>query len=261
MPSMYDQILVQGSPRYRKDNKFIKKDLVPEAVLQTSNLDNVVDENGTVIVDKKSDESKKADQEAVNKPAAQADPTPGDDDASDDDPDNAGEAEDEAVLDNDNPSEEDNSDDSDPDEDPVDDRQDPTAPPAPQVGTEDPDADPVDDDDKPGKKAVPKKRERKVSDEKFVSKVPQSKIGMGFPRKNGKTVDIFDGKTPHTHIKLVDGHTVPLSTESFNTKTEKQISDRLQEMGYDPIDYSRNEALDGTVPEDDDDGSLTDDRP
>ena len=55
--------------------------------------------------------------------------------------------------------------------------------------------------------------------------------GMGFPRVNGKTVDIFDGKTPHTHIKNVAGLVVPLSEESFNTKTDVEIMEKLKEIG------------------------------
>lgn len=55
--------------------------------------------------------------------------------------------------------------------------------------------------------------------------------GMGFPRVNGKTVDIFDGKTPHTHIKNVAGFVVPLSEESFNTKTDVEIMEKLKELG------------------------------
>lgn len=55
--------------------------------------------------------------------------------------------------------------------------------------------------------------------------------GMGFPRVDGKTVDIFDGKTPHTHVKNVGGFIVPLSEESFNTKTDTEILEKLKELG------------------------------
>lgn len=55
--------------------------------------------------------------------------------------------------------------------------------------------------------------------------------GMGFPRVNGKTVDIFDGKTPHTHVKNVGGHMVPLSKENYDTKTDVEILQRLKKLG------------------------------
>src|SRR5690606_32801376 len=74
--------------------------------------------------------------------------------------------------------------------------------------------------------------------EVFRSKVPQSSPGMGFPRKNGKTVDIFDLKTPHTHVKLIVTLAVQLSAESFRTKTEGQIQARLQELGFEIHDFN-----------------------
>ena len=55
--------------------------------------------------------------------------------------------------------------------------------------------------------------------------------GMGFPRVDGKTVDIFDGKTPHTTVKNVGGFIVPLSAESFATKSDAQILEKLKELG------------------------------
>ncbi len=61
---------------------------------------------------------------------------------------------------------------------------------------------------------------------------------MGFPRKNGKTSDVFDINVPHTHLKLVGGITVPLSAENFKTKSEGQILKRLKELGFEPIDFN-----------------------
>lgn len=60
---------------------------------------------------------------------------------------------------------------------------------------------------------------------------------MGFPRVNGKTVDIFDGKTPHTHVKNVGGVVVPLSEDSYKTKSDNQICQRLAELGKETIDF------------------------
>jgi len=134
----------------------------------------------------------------------------------------------------------------------------------------DPDADSdekADDEDSataPDKK-VSRAKKPTAREPKFISKVPQSRPGMGFPRRNGKTVDVFDGVTPHTHIKLVGGHTVPLSTENFNTKTEKEIEVRLEEMGFELINYTnRGPAQDGIVEdasEEEEDDGLSDDRP
>jgi hypothetical protein len=59
----------------------------------------------------------------------------------------------------------------------------------------------------------------------------QDEEGMGFPRKNGKTVDIFDGKTPHTELVNIDGIMVPLSKESYDNKTNADIRKKLQDMG------------------------------
>lgn len=60
--------------------------------------------------------------------------------------------------------------------------------------------------------------------------VPQSEKGFGFPRVKGKTVDIFDGKTPHTQVRLVAGMLVPVSDENYKTKTDAEIYDRLAEL-------------------------------
>lgn len=69
-------------------------------------------------------------------------------------------------------------------------------------------------------------------DEEFVP-TPQpagDSEGFGFKRINGKTVDIFNDK-PHETIKFVEGLTVPLTMENYNTKTDAEISARLKEIG------------------------------
>lgn len=239
MASVYDSILVKGQARYRRDKRFIAKDKVPTPVLEVLNQDNIVDENGLIIVDDKgADEAKLTDDE--QKALDEEDTTN----------DNQEEETDETES---------STEDDDPGTDPDHDTTVPKAPKKPETSVDDEDDEPT---DKAAKKEVSKPRAKRSSEPRFVSKVPQSKPGMGFPRKNGKTVDIFDGETPHTHIKLVGGHTVPLSNESFQNRTEKEIEQRLVELGYDLIDYNRNEALDGQVDtEDDDGGGLTDDRP
>ena len=61
--------------------------------------------------------------------------------------------------------------------------------------------------------------------------VPSSEAGMGdFKRVKGKTVDIFDGKTPHTHVRYVSGLMVPLSEASYKNKTEAEIYEQLEKL-------------------------------
>ncbi len=94
-----------------------------------------------------------------------------------------------------------------------------------------------DDDGKDGDKPeVPKTPTRRPRDagattrNPYSKPVPTSEDGMGYPRVNGKTVDIFDGKTPHTHVRLVGDKTVPLSEENYKTKTDSEIWERLEEL-------------------------------
>lgn len=65
------------------------------------------------------------------------------------------------------------------------------------------------------------------------SGLQQDEAGMGFPRKNGYTVDIFDLKTPHTEVRNVGGVMVPLSGENYRTKTDAEIRARLDELRKD----------------------------
>lgn len=60
--------------------------------------------------------------------------------------------------------------------------------------------------------------------------VPQSEKGFGFPRKNGKTGDIFDVNVPHTQVRAVAGMLVPVSDENYKTKTDEEIYTRLEEL-------------------------------
>jgi len=60
--------------------------------------------------------------------------------------------------------------------------------------------------------------------------VPATEAGFGFPRLNGKTVDIFDLETPHTHLMAIEGKLVPLSKKSYETKSEAEVYDRLKEL-------------------------------
>lgn len=72
--------------------------------------------------------------------------------------------------------------------------------------------------------------EQEAPENPYRRKTPSSEEGFGFPRKNGKTVDIFDGKTPHTEVRLVSGKMVPLSRENYESKSDAEIHDRLVEL-------------------------------
>lgn len=54
--------------------------------------------------------------------------------------------------------------------------------------------------------------------------------GMGFPRKNGKTVDIFNGK-PHEAVRFVQGKTVPLTQKNYEERSDTEIANKLKELG------------------------------
>lgn len=74
--------------------------------------------------------------------------------------------------------------------------------------------------------------EKEEAKRAFQSNTPQSEPGMGFPRKDGKTVDFFDGETPHTHVRNIAGFIVPLSEKNYNEKTDEQIYKKLVADGY-----------------------------
>lgn len=129
--------------------------------------------------------------------------------------------------------------DEDLDEDPEDDNRDKAAPKA------DVQDDPPAENKADEQKAVPSRGSRNavrtLTSAKFKSKVPQSSPGMGFPRKDGKTSDIFDINVPHTQVKLVGGHAVPLSAQSYQTRSEGEIMARLIELGFEITDYNEIE--------------------
>lgn len=54
--------------------------------------------------------------------------------------------------------------------------------------------------------------------------------GMGFKRVNGKTVDIFDQKTPHTAVRYVGGIMVPLTQENYDLKSDVEIVNQLKKL-------------------------------
>ena len=235
MPSLYDAISVKGMMRYRMDKKFISADKVPENVREAITLDNIVDENGIVIVDQKVAEAKELspeEQADLDKENTNTNPDATPDESADPT----------TETPNDKTS---------------------TPPPAPEVNTNEDEADDEELAAPAPKKAVSARAKPAARPEpKFLSKTPQSHPGMGFPRVNGKTVDIFDGVTPHTKLKLVGGHTVPLSEESFKTRSEAEIERKLKELGFNIVNLNNMEAAMADNLETDDDSDsdgLSDD--
>lgn len=221
MAAVYDILRGPTGLRYRKNKQLIKKENVPEKVLEVLTETNVVDENGLVIVE---------DRE----PQVEEGTTTNTSDAQEGDGDDGESAEEDQPATDDSAEPETQ-------EDPADDQ-----PTPPETTTP------------PASPDVPKQRtpRQAKSVPKFVSKTPQTDPGFGFPRKNGKTVDIFDGVTPHTNIKLVGGHTVPLSKENYETKTDYEITERLRELGYQIVDF--NDYDKETYENAGDDDSLSD---
>lgn len=276
MASLYDIIMVKGMRRYRLNKNFIAQDKVPGVVMESLNENNIVDENGNIIVDQKNDEAKKpsadnekelgsqpsklkrVDQEeetpeapkAPTTPEPTTAPAPAVDDTANQTNIQEEEKDDDPATDN--PTEDSEGDEPDRD----------TAAPKTATPPEEPaKAAPP----KPQAPAPAKPARATEPVEKFRSKVPQSNPGMGFPRKNGKTVDIFDLETPHTHVKFVGGHTVPLSKENFVSRSEGQIIARLKELGFEIVDLNelqRQQNIDrqggngGLVDEDEEDDDI-----
>lgn len=216
MASLYDIVTVKNEEFYRLDKNIVSKEDVPQPVLEVLTNQNVVDENAMIIVDEKTSEGQAPTEENIEdiKKAKK----------SGDKPEAGADESDKENKDDDDSSE--NSDDK---------------------KTEEPDIDSDDDSDEddeeettqPEQKAPEKSARAAQPDvDSFRSSVPQSKPGMGFPRVNGKTVDIFDGQTPHTHLKNVGGLMVPLSAQNFRTKSDGQILTKLQELGRTPIDFN-----------------------
>lgn len=93
---------------------------------------------------------------------------------------------------------------------------------------EDADEDETDEDKTPAKPAKAAPEQQPV----LPGATPESEEhrGMGFKLVKGKTVDIFDYKTPATHSKFVAGVVVPLSEDSYDNKTDQEIITRLDEL-------------------------------
>lgn len=272
MASVYDILVTATGPHYRINKQFLAKDKVPAATLEVldKNPGAIVDENGMILVDDKSDSPEWSEPTEDN--VADLAKMPAGEGA---DPNSAPPADHDTTLDHAETVSDNTQGTPDGTTNTPEDQATPPAAAAPVVGAgpeptpppaapvpPTPPAAPV----SPAPAAAPVQPNapapaptEKV--ERFRSKVPQSKPGMGFPRKNGKTSDIFDINVPHTHLKLVGGITVPLSAENFKTKSEGQILKRLKELGFEPIDFNaieREKAMARANPGNDLSDDLTD---
>lgn len=194
--------------RYTKNNKFVKAAEVPEEVQESLSVLSegaVVDQTGAEVEVEQVDEA----AEAAAKAVADAQPsTP--------------KELDKAAAKGAAP-------DVEPDEVPVTTREDetPGGPQEPVVAAPLIPIDTADDvDDESGVDVEEQARANRAA---FAQ--DQDGEGMGFPRKNGKTVDVFDGKTPHTHVRFVANIMVPVSEENFNNRTDGEIIEKLRELG------------------------------
>jgi len=215
MASLFDIVTVKNKEYYRLDKNIVDKEDVPETVLEVLDNKNVVDENALIVVDEKTSEGQAPTEDNLKdiKKAKESGDKP-----------QAGAEENDDKNTNADDSSEDSEDDDDEEPDISDDDSD-------KAET----AQPAQPDTKAPEKSA---RAAKTNVDPFRSSVPQSKPGMGFPRVNGKTVDIFDGQTPHTHLKNVGGLMVPLSAQNFRTKSDGQILTRLRELDMNPIDFN-----------------------
>lgn len=258
MASLYDAILVKGNLRPRLNKNFVSPDKVPKNVMDVLTVDNIVDENGMIVVDQKKPEANKPTEEneaELNSEGTDENKLARVDQSSSDTPEQTPQEQaappaptdtpqapvvvDDSANQNQTPEGGQNA--TSTSDQAGKDQSAPVAQAAPQQSQPAPQPAPA-----PAPKAEAPAEPARVATtnepvEKFRSKVPQSQQGMGFPRKNGYTVDIFDLITPHTHVKLVGGVSVPLSAESFRTKGDLAIQKRLAELGIETIDFSRME--------------------
>ena len=262
MTKLYDAIMVKGTLRPRLNKVLVSPEKVPEDVMNILTLDNIVNEHGIIIVDNKGTAEPgdaKADPNDDGGKLAridQAAPDKGPEPTEPSDQHNVDEEEpviqeptepaiegsedvDTGAMQIDDSA---NDEEGDEPNDTGTSEQNPKNPEAP-VAEAAPDKGPEPTTSEPEKKTpARRKRTAPAPQPRFRSLVPQSSQGMGFPRKNGKTVDIFDLVTPHTHVRLVGNVTVPLSTESYQTRTELEITNRLQELGIETVDFNQIEA-------------------
>lgn len=82
----------------------------------------------------------------------------------------------------------------------------------------------------PGTQADEPEPEEEPELPSLVNAPPETEHGMGFKmNKEGRTLDIFSDKV-HTHVRNVAGVMVPLSKESFETKSDTDILEELKKL-------------------------------
>lgn len=190
--------------RYMKDGKLVSADNVPADALETLEATDV----GTVVDEKGLEVSDDADTESAPGPVNDSDADDEDEDDSDlDEQDEDVEAD---KADDTSDEDEDESEDEDEEED--------------ETPTQQEQA-------KANKPAARRAKSRFQQTQIQPQATPQSDPGMGFPRKNGKTLDAFDGKTPHTHVRNVNGIMVPLTEKNYHEKTDAEILKQLDKLG------------------------------
>lgn len=250
MAGMYDAITNRSGLRPRYNKNFVSWDVVPEQVKSVLTADNIVDENGMVIVDNKNDTGRELTDENKTELAKEGQEAPAEiTSAPEIDTPSTTETETAPMIVDDSANQ--NQTGVEENVDKVENIESAPAPVSEAVAIRPPA--PVAEVKRTMDEAiVPKRATRataRVVTEKFRSKVPQSNPGMGFPRNNGKTSDIFDINTPHTHVKLVGGHAVPLSYDNFKNKTDNQIISKLRELGFEVVDFNqidRNQVMSGS---------------
>lgn len=197
------------STRYKLDGTYVKPSEVPEEVvtaLTNLNDGDLVDEKGKAIVADKNETSTPAPEQAPTEPKAAEEPAPAKEPEAPKAPEKT-EDEDESEVDKNA-------------KDPAEDKK--------TEDTTDDGIDSADDIDDDSGLDV----EEQARAERLRAGLEADEEGMGFKtNKDGKTVDIFDGKTPHTHIRYVSGVVVPLSEKNFNEKTDGEIQTKLKKLG------------------------------
>lgn len=240
MAAAYDKIKTKNNQiRFRKDKQNVKEADVPKNVLEALTLTNIVDENGLVIVEDKGNFGDDATDDSDTNTNQNGSEDQGNENDNDSDGDDDSQGEDPAAT---------------------------SKPVTPEVAASHNDTPATADTVEAPvlNPSLPEAHAQEMADtptRAFKSKTPQSKPGFGWPRKGGKTVDIFDGETPHTHVRAVGGYIVPLSAESYRVKTDAQIESRLRELGYELMDINEyaEQAAENTNDTADDDDGLSDD--
>ena len=216
-----------GTTRYQKDGKWVSAADVPaeaRQTLQSAGFNTPVDDDGNLVEEgdglegasAKTNAAADADDESDEDEDASLDESTEDEESDEDETD---EDADEETEEEDDESETDESDESEEEEEGENDH------------TPDPGATPIAPTPKAAKAVKAARSRKKAKAERLMpGQVPQSDPGMGFPRKDGKTLSIFS-KQPHTHVRNVNGVMVPLTKEEYENRTDAEIMHELSKLG------------------------------